>query len=198
MIYKNYFSLLQRQWLHKVFAFTETSRVKKTWFLYNVFSRNGKSKTYVDILLRFFNTEINAQRHLQGIISKGWISGQSVDPNYFKLLSGQSSHTPTATNHKNLYGGTKKIEYSQPLSLHHKPAEGLLHIVHKTPQAINEEVHKKHASPQEQNATSATKQQQPQHVAQALTQPPTTEAPPKQFYLQCMYHKIFGNNEIHC
>ncbi|XP_066916820.1 uncharacterized protein [Clytia hemisphaerica] len=146
--------------------------------------RNGKSKTYVDISLRFFNTEINAQRHLQGIISKGWISGQSVDPNYFKLLNGQSSHTPTATNHKNLYGGTKKIEYSQPLSLHHKPAEGLLHIVHKTPQAINEEVHKKHASPQEQNATSATKQQQPQHVAQALTQPSTTEAPPKQFYLQ--------------
>lgn len=150
------------------------------------FCRNGKSKTYVDLSLRFFNTEINAQRHLQGIISKGWISGQSVDPNYFKLLNGQSSHTPTATNHKNLYGGTKKIEYSQPLSLHHKPAEGL-HIVHKTPHTINADLHKKHASPQEQNATSATQPQQPQLVAQPLTQPSTTEAPPKQFYLQCMF-----------
>ena len=38
------------------------------------------------IAVRFFKTEIDPVFHLHGIISKGWISSQQVEPKYFKLL----------------------------------------------------------------------------------------------------------------
>lgn len=43
-------------------------------------------KMLADLSLRFFKTEVNPARHIQGIINRGWISGQQVDPTYFKNL----------------------------------------------------------------------------------------------------------------
>lgn len=39
-----------------------------------------------DLSMRFFKTEINPVRHIQGILNRGWISGQQVDPTYFKVI----------------------------------------------------------------------------------------------------------------
>ena len=128
-----------------------------------VFFRKGKnSRILTDLSLRFFNTEVNVKRHLQGIVSKGWISGQSVDPHYFKLLDSSVSSKPPKDS-------TPKIEYSQPVALHMNPAEGSRLPMELVTSNINNVVHKK--TKMEQNQTASNNNDEP---------------PPKQFYLQCI------------
>ena len=121
----------------------------------------------VDLSLRFFNTEVNVKRHLQGIVSKGWISGQSVDPHYFKMIDSSSK------NKKPAAGDTPqaKFEYSQPLALHMNPAEGsrlpMEMLMTTNAKDAASVVHKK-TNMQEQNQTTIA-----------------DEPSPKQFYLQC-------------
>ena len=35
---------------------------------------------------RFYKTADDPLLHLQGVVSKGWVGGQKVDPEYFKLI----------------------------------------------------------------------------------------------------------------
>ncbi|XP_057314762.1 uncharacterized protein LOC130655955 [Hydractinia symbiolongicarpus] len=46
----------------------------------------SKRKIIADVVIRFFKTEADPVSHIQGIINKGWISGQQIDPNYFKII----------------------------------------------------------------------------------------------------------------
>ena len=140
--------------------------------------KGGGSRTLADLSLRFFNTEVNVKRHLQGIVSKGWISGQSVDPHYFKMID-------SSPKNKKPVGDTpsSKIEYSQPLALHMSPAEGSrlpMLMTTNAKDASSTVVHKK-TNMQEQNQTAPTE------AASKGVEPP----PPNQFYLQCKNFLIY-------
>ncbi len=49
--------------------------------------RPGGWNVLVDLSIKFFKTAINPVQYLEGIIGSGWISGQEVFDNYFKVLS---------------------------------------------------------------------------------------------------------------
>ncbi|XP_012563175.2 uncharacterized protein LOC100201986 isoform X1 [Hydra vulgaris] len=51
------------------------------------------------IAIRFFKTEIDPIFHLHGIISRGWISNQQVDPKYFKVLEWINGNNANKTPH---------------------------------------------------------------------------------------------------
>lgn len=145
-------------------------------------SRKGKAnKTLADLSLRFFNTEVNVKRHLQGIVSRGWISGQSVDPHYFKLLGSTTPSSSTSSNKQ--MNPTQRIEYSQPVALHMNPAEGSRLPLVETSNNNVMNHHKKTdmQSESQQNQTNIDD---------------SNQEPPKQFYLQCMFVLIFLNLSI--
>lgn len=73
--------------------------------------KGNKERVLADIASKFFITEVNPERHLQGVVSRGWISGQSVDPSFFKLIAIEKK---TGKEYDPLR--------SRPVELHIKPA----------------------------------------------------------------------------